>query len=287
MANNSYYFSHDGNARNDEKILMLRSEHGWEGYGVFWALVEMMFEKKDTCLNMKRLNGIASGLGVDPDKLKAIVETCIEEGLFEKDGEEFWSNTLCRRKEKLENLKSRRSEGGKKGMASRWSEGKNDNSVISELEGSYNSVISDLEGSNNSDITPDNKGKERKGKKKDGSSKEERSNEKPADTTVVREYYVERYKHLFGCEPLINYGKDMKNLKTMIDHYGVKRMKQIIELYFRDDDRLARENSYSLSFLITKVNKYATQLSGGGSRAESEYTSVDEYRKKKRKTEAL
>jgi hypothetical protein len=29
------YFSHDANARHDEKILELRAELGWEGYGTF------------------------------------------------------------------------------------------------------------------------------------------------------------------------------------------------------------------------------------------------------------
>ena len=53
MANEAYYFSHDSNARNDEKVLMLRAKHGWEGYGLYWALVEMMFENNRTCLDRK------------------------------------------------------------------------------------------------------------------------------------------------------------------------------------------------------------------------------------------
>jgi hypothetical protein len=40
----SYYFSHDYNARNDEKILKLIQKEGWEGYGLYWALIEKLYE---------------------------------------------------------------------------------------------------------------------------------------------------------------------------------------------------------------------------------------------------
>mgnify|MGYP001572489914 CR=1 FL=1 len=38
MAKDTYYFSHDYNARNDEKILELRVKYGAEGYGLFCTL---------------------------------------------------------------------------------------------------------------------------------------------------------------------------------------------------------------------------------------------------------
>ncbi len=30
----TYYFPHDQNARGDEKIINMLTEHGWEGYGL-------------------------------------------------------------------------------------------------------------------------------------------------------------------------------------------------------------------------------------------------------------
>ena len=36
------YFSHDINSRTDKKIMKLICKHGFEGYGVFWAIVEFM-----------------------------------------------------------------------------------------------------------------------------------------------------------------------------------------------------------------------------------------------------
>ena len=140
-----YYFSHDCNARNDEKILMLRAEHGWEGYGLFWALVEMMFESKETCLHHSKIKGIAVSYNIDITLLQSVINTAISEGLFVSDGETFWSESLRRRKAAFHELKEKRSKAGKKGMESRWGKPKNtepDNSVI----------------------TKNNKGKESKGK---------------------------------------------------------------------------------------------------------------------------
>ncbi len=146
MSKEAYYFSHDANARQDEKILMLRAEHGWEGYGIYWALVEMMFESSDTALHHSKTKGIAVSYNIDITLLESVINTCVTENLFVSDGVMFWSESLKRRKSKYHELKAKKSEPGKKGMAKRW--------------GKKNTVITD----DNRVITKDNKGKESKGK---------------------------------------------------------------------------------------------------------------------------
>jgi len=130
---NSYYFSHDSNARNDEKILMLRAEHGWEGYGIFWVMVEMMFENTNTQLQHNKIRGLSVSYNIDITLLENVIKTCINEGLFVSDGTFFWSESLLNRKALFQESKNKRSEAGKKGMASRWkghvSKG-SDNNVI-------------------------------------------------------------------------------------------------------------------------------------------------------------
>lgn len=44
MSKESYYFSHDYNARSDEKIVKLLKDEGWIGYGLYWAIVEKLHE---------------------------------------------------------------------------------------------------------------------------------------------------------------------------------------------------------------------------------------------------
>jgi len=43
MAKDTYYFTHDFNARSDVKIKRLIQKHGLLGYGIFWALVEDLY----------------------------------------------------------------------------------------------------------------------------------------------------------------------------------------------------------------------------------------------------
>ena len=129
MAKETYYFSHDSNARNDEKILMLRAEHGWQGYGLFWALIEMMFEAKETYLFHSKIKGIAISYNIDITLLESVINTCIAEQLFVSDGQVFWSESLRERKQKFIELRQQKSAAGKKGMANRWA---SDNTVITE-----------------------------------------------------------------------------------------------------------------------------------------------------------
>jgi len=44
MIKKTFYFGHDYNARNDEKIIKLISKEGWEGYGIYWAIIEKLYE---------------------------------------------------------------------------------------------------------------------------------------------------------------------------------------------------------------------------------------------------
>ena len=108
---------------------MLRAEHGWQGYGLFWALVEMMFEAEETCLCHSKVKGIAISYNVDITLLESVINTCITERLFVTDGEVFWSETLRERKQKFLDLRQQKSDAGRKGMAKRWG---SDNAVITE-----------------------------------------------------------------------------------------------------------------------------------------------------------
>lgn len=43
MIKDTFYFSHDYNSRNDVKIKKLISKHGLLGYGIFWAIIEDLY----------------------------------------------------------------------------------------------------------------------------------------------------------------------------------------------------------------------------------------------------
>lgn len=95
MPKEAFYFSHDSNARNDEKIVLLRMKHGWEGYGLFWAIIERLRECSDY-MSVCDYNLIAYDLRVDSAKVKSII---CDFGLFAftEDGKCFYSNSLMER----------------------------------------------------------------------------------------------------------------------------------------------------------------------------------------------
>lgn len=135
----TYYFSHDSNARNDEKILCLRADYGMEGYGIFWVLIEMMFENRETRLSHKLTKGIAYSLNIDPQLVINIINSCIEYGLFASDGEYFWSESLRERKREYINKRNKKVEAGLKSARMRkqkteTEEKQNSNDIATEIK---------------------------------------------------------------------------------------------------------------------------------------------------------
>ena len=107
----AYYFSHDSNARQDERILALRMKLGWEGYGLYWAVVEKLREASSYSLKPD-YNLIAFDLRCDTSKVKSVIE---DFGLFvfADDGEYFYSKRLSK-------TMAVKSEKAKKAANARW-----------------------------------------------------------------------------------------------------------------------------------------------------------------------
>lgn len=112
------YFSHDSNARDDEKILAMRIDLGWEAYGLYWALIEMLRDASDYMLKAN-FKVLAFSLHTTPDLLQQIISNY---GLFSftEDGESFFSHSLTKRMEEKEivSKKRRASAGNRWGKSS-------------------------------------------------------------------------------------------------------------------------------------------------------------------------
>lgn len=113
----TYYFSHDCNARNDVKILKLRRHLGMEGYGIYWAIIEMLREDPNYTLQIKYIDEIAFSLSVKTEILNSVIN---DFELFTIDEECFYSERLMRSMEKYQNIKNNKSNAGKKGMNKRY-----------------------------------------------------------------------------------------------------------------------------------------------------------------------
>ena len=79
------YFNHDSNARNDLKLIRLRSAGGFEFYGIYFAILELLFaEENKICVSQYDI--LAYGLQCDANKLRAVIDDfdlfIIEDGCF-------------------------------------------------------------------------------------------------------------------------------------------------------------------------------------------------------------
>jgi len=112
MKKEAYYFSHDSNARQDEKIIKLRMKLGWEGYGLYWALIEMLRDAKDYKLETD-YESIAFELRTECERIKSVIE---DYGLFDIREGMFYSTSLLNRMSLREDKSNKAREAAKK----RW-----------------------------------------------------------------------------------------------------------------------------------------------------------------------
>jgi hypothetical protein len=101
MSKDTFYFSHDYNARADDKIKCLVRKHGILGYGIFWAIIEDLYNNANAMRT--DYDGIAYDLRTDCDTIKSIINDfdlfIIEDGFF---GSKSIENRLIQRNCKSE-----------------------------------------------------------------------------------------------------------------------------------------------------------------------------------------
>jgi uncharacterized protein YdaU (DUF1376 family) len=108
------YFSHDSNARNDEKILAVRMKYGAEGYGIYFMILERLRDS-DGYMSIKDYNMLAFDFRVSAEKVKSIVE---DFGLFvfTEDSKHFYSESFLQRMK----LKDEKSLKARESANQRW-----------------------------------------------------------------------------------------------------------------------------------------------------------------------
>ncbi len=116
MAKDAYYFSHDSNAKDDPKCVLLIEQLGMEGYGIFWVLIETLRDQPEYKYPLALIPALARRYNTTSEKVKTVV---MQYGLFEIENDEFfYSDSLNRR---MENLSTFRESQRKKALK-RWND---------------------------------------------------------------------------------------------------------------------------------------------------------------------
>ncbi len=116
MAKDTFYFSHDYNARNDPKILELRSEFGMEGVGIYWCLIETLAEDENGYIIASLMGGLSVGFGIPKARLIEVINFMVEIDLLCKDDTGIYSRRMMEHKK----LRKTLSDKGKEGAIKRW-----------------------------------------------------------------------------------------------------------------------------------------------------------------------
>lgn len=101
----SPYLTHDIGARNDPKLVKVQMEMGGQGLGIYWCLVEMLWEN-DGYLPFDSATLAFSLRWASPEDVQKVLTGF---GLFENDGEKVWSPSALGRinhKKKVSEIKA-------------------------------------------------------------------------------------------------------------------------------------------------------------------------------------
>jgi len=127
MGKDTYYFSHDYNARTDEKIKLLIRKHGLLGYGIFWAIVEDLYNNANALRT--DYEGIAFELRTDVELIKSVIN---DFNLFQIDGDVFGSLSVQTRL----NERLGKSQSARESAFKRWAKPETDaNALQTQSEG--------------------------------------------------------------------------------------------------------------------------------------------------------
>lgn len=107
-----FYFQHDLDARNDPKMIDLMRVHGVGGIGIFWCIVEQLYQEKGR-MPLERCKSIAYALHVD---CKTVLSVVNDFGLFKSDDDVFWSESVLTRINRMRDISQTR----KKAADIRW-----------------------------------------------------------------------------------------------------------------------------------------------------------------------
>lgn len=123
----TFYFSHDYNTRNDIKIKRLIAKHNYLGYGIFWAIIEDLYNNANAL--PLDYDCIAFDLRADVDVVKSIIN---DFDLFVFSDGFFGSNSIQKRlnERNLKSIKARES------ALNRWNKSdRNANALQTQYEG--------------------------------------------------------------------------------------------------------------------------------------------------------
>lgn len=92
MKENTFYFPHDVDASEDPKCCALLSDFGFSGYGLYWALVELLHKQNGKITKFPKLfEGLAYRFNITKPEIEKLVRAMLDDyKLLEENDEYIW-----------------------------------------------------------------------------------------------------------------------------------------------------------------------------------------------------
>lgn len=106
------YFSHDYRAREDLKMKKLFIDKGLKGIGLYWCIVEMLYENNGF-ISLNEISVIAFDFRTNKQFVESVVK---DYQLFKDDGEKFYSESILKRLQ----IREEKAETARQKALKRW-----------------------------------------------------------------------------------------------------------------------------------------------------------------------
>ena len=207
MSKETFYFTHDYNARNDIKIQALLVEHGAIGYGVYWIIIEILHEESTKKLKLDNLTdvAIARQACTSIEQVKAIIKCCLEYELFIEDNGYYYSKRVLKNMNKRLEISEKRAKAGRK-SAKKRQKASNEEDFSTCVDENPTSVEENATSvDENSTSVGENATKERKGKE---SKRKKSKRNSIVDTNVSMSDATHPTQEKVDFKELINFFND-------------------------------------------------------------------------------
>ena len=258
---NTFYFTHDYNARSDSKIKRLLSRHGCLGYGLYWSIIEDLYNNA----NVMQLDyeSIAYALRVK----ESIVNSVINDfDLFVISDDTFGSNSVQRRLDERDSKSKKASESAQE----RWRR----NADALRAQSDSNAIKESK--------VKENKGKERKGE--ENKNKINLNKLTPAKDSIFTEMvkiWFDWYELKFSVIPKFGQvdGSKIKSIKKYLET-AISKKGEVTDQKIFDAWQLILETStkhefvsknLSLSIIDMKMNEIIALASDRGNDRENKH----------------
>ncbi len=215
----AYYFQHDFEAISDPKIQFIIARFQATGYGLWWRIVEMLHQDEKNRLPLKDYLFIAIGgqMTTNEKFVKEFIDSCINDvQLLQTDGEYFWSERVMKNVGRMNEVKEKRSQAGKKSAEKRT----DNHQVVTSVE----QVLTSVEQTS----------------RKEKKIKEKKYNIPSVDE--VEEYFKENGYTYAGARDAWNY----YDAGNWCDSRGKKVLnwkQKMRSVWFRDEYKIKKQNS--------------------------------------------